>query len=449
MRAVVGALICAVAVAACDSTPEKQTPCEAGLCSSPSSTFAQEDQFARQIEGRILRGTEVVPGALLQLEPAPGLAWDERLRNTAAGDPSLGNRSEYITSSDLGGKYHITNGPFFYDLSIRKDREVAVFRTLGARYFEPPLGADAPVSGFTATVAAATDLPVEAGNLVAFFVGGAEARTARGDGSSLVVMFRHFEALVTMTAVEYVASGGLAAATRAGRVDVHLTNGGAASTIVPMKAIEAVAVNDIKFVALPPAGYALSMLDVVMDLGVRTSARPVARIAAGSTLHLAIVPGARYFVRATATHAGAIADSGLQPFDPFQDAVAVTLPPPITDATFDGINGFSAVAAPTACDAANALAKAQDPKAAAVPCVSLIEHVLVPSAIGTSFRVVTTDRAASLPDLTRIGVPRPAGPYSWTVQQFPTLKRTDNLSGEDIRVFVPVSITAPRVIDLH
>jgi hypothetical protein len=41
------------------------------------------------------------------------------------------------------------------------------------------------------------------------------------------------------------------------------------------------------------------------------------------------------------------------------------------------------------------------------------------------------------------------GPYTWTVQQFPTLSRIDSLSGEDVRVAVPVSTTAPQAIELR
>lgn len=428
---VVSALLL-LAFAACESSDPRRTPCDAGLCESPPSIFNQEDPFARQIEGRVLQGTEIVAGANVAIEPSPGLAWDARLAD--ASDVDAGDRSGYVTSTDLGGKYHVLNAPFFYDLTIRKGREVAVFREIGVRGFEPPLGEDAPVTGFTAHVAASTNPPAAAGNAVAFFVGGPEARTVSGEAGSLAVTFRHFESLFTLFAVEYVASSGLSKAVRAGRINIRVTNGGAVSAVVPLTAIHDVKdVNDITFFAEPPKGFALSTLDLVMDFGVRTSARTVARVAAGQLLHLAVVREARYFVRATAALNGATTDSGLFNFNPFKQNVALLLPPPVSEASFDGTNVLTAVA---------------DPAPGTVQ--RIVEHVLVPAAAtGARLRIATFSRETTIPDLSRLGLPRPAGLYTWTVQQFPTLRRVDGLSGEDVRLVTPFSTTAPRSIELR
>jgi hypothetical protein len=427
-------IVAVLAAAACDTSGD--------ATKVPRSTFSQADPLSRQVQGRVVQGTEAVPGATVQLEPSPGFAWDEQLRDS--GDPG------YLTTTDLGGKYFILNGPFVYDLSVRKDREIVVFRNLSVRGFEPPFAGDAPVRGYTSGVAAATSPAPAPGSAVAYFVSGEDARTVSGDADSLIVTFRRFETVITLHAIEYVVSGGLATATRAGQTDIRVTSSGAVSTVVPTVAIhDPDDINDVRFIAVPPAGFALSLVDVVMDLGLRTNARPVARVAAGTPLHIQIIRGARYFVRATATNGGATSDSGLQYFDPFQDNVRLSLPPPVSDATFDGSNAFSAVADTTICDMANATAKAKNPAEVDQACVSVVEHVLVPPANGISIRIATTDRVTTLPDLSRLGVPRPVGPYTWTVQQFPTLGRVDHLSGEDVRVMVPVSTAAPQVLELR
>jgi hypothetical protein len=398
-----------LAVGACDSSGEQPTP---------PSVFNEEHPLARQLFGRVVRGTEVVPGAIVQLEPSPGFARDERLRD--AGDPAT------VTSTDLGGKYFNPSGPLFYDLSVRKDREVAVFRNLGTRYFEPAFAGDARPVGFTSTVTAATKPVPAPGNAVAFFVTGADARTVSGDASSLVLTFRRFETVVTLHAVEYVASGGLAAVTRMGKTDIHVTNGAASSATVSTSEInEAIDNVDVRFVAVPPVGFALSLVDVVMDFGLRTSARPVARVAAGTPLHLRIARGARYFARATATQGGATSDTGLQGIDVFQKDTVLSLPPPVTEATFDGGGELTALTQ-----------------------TGVVEHVLVPSGGGGSIRIATAERVTTLPDLTRLGLARATGPHTWTVHHFPTVGRIDVFSGEDVRIVAPFSTSVPHVIAL-
>ena len=414
MRAVAVPVLLALllATAACDSSGEKV---------DTRSTFPPDDLFARRVEGRVVQGAEIVPGAVVQLEARPGFERAE-LRDGGAAD--------YLTTADLGGKFRILNTPPFYDLSVRKDREVVVFRGLGVWYFEPTLGSVAPLRGFTSRVTATTAPAPSVGNAIAFFVSGPEARAVSSessDASSLVVTFRRFDTSVTLQAVEYVVSGGLATALRVGRADVRVTSGGAISAVVPMSALdEKASSSDVTFVAPPPPGFTPSTLEVVMDLGVRTSARPVARVAAGAPLRINVVRDARYFVHATATREGAISDSGLQYFNPFDKTVTLTLPPPVTEATFDGSVELSAAAG-----------------------AGVVEHVLAPSSAGAvSLRIATADRATKVPDLIRLGLPRPAGRYSWTVQHFPTLNRIESFSGEDVRVVVPVSTTAPRVIEL-
>jgi len=412
-----------------------------GDAPEPRSLFGTEDPYARQVEGRVLRGTEIVAGAVVRLQAASDFGSYDRLDAAGVGG--------WQTSTGQGGKYHVTNGPFFYDLSIRKDREVVVFRGLANRYFEPPLGADAPLRGYSATVAATTMPAPAAGNALAYFVSEPESRTVSADGSTLVATFRNFDSRVRLHAIEYVASAGLASARRWGYVDVPVTSGGATSALVFMNTIGladdagANESNDLVIDAVPPPGFTVSSIDLGMDLGLRTSAQVIGHPTSGKPFHVDIVRTARYFVRVIGKQGAAISDSGLQFLNPFVAKTTVLLPRAVKEASFDAATGFTAVADNTICEITPTVG-ASDPA-----CRSVVEHVLVPtSATGTSLRVSTTDRVTALPDVTSLGLPALSGRFTWTVLQYPTLKRLDSLSGEDVRVLTPVSTRAPRVIDL-
>lgn len=419
MRAVVALLLVPLLslAIACDSS-ESDVKSDGGTEGGgprPVSTFLQEAPTARQIQGHVLLGTESVSSAIVEVVPSFG-AWQVRVRDGA--DP-------FLTTTDFSGLYHVVNGPFIYDLSVRKDREVAVFQGLTRRDFDPSLGRDAEVRGFTARIAARTDPPPAPGNAVAFMIEGADARTLSGDPGSLLATFRRFGTTITLRAIEYVASGGLASAVRAGKIDVLVHDGGATSAIVPTNPESAATANDIRFIALPPAGFALSMVDVTMDFGLRTAARPVASVTAGTPLRIAIVADARYFARVRALHDGAISDSGRRYFNPFDKAVALTLPPPIAEAKFNR-GDFSAATSK-----------------------GVIEHVLMPAAAdGISLRIASESGFITVPDLSRLGLGRPTGSYSWVVQHFAELPHVDDLGG-DGRVNAPVSSSAPRTIDLR
>ncbi len=403
-----GALVAPFATA-CDSSGEEVAPSE----------FPDEQPvFGRQLQGRVLRGAATVRGAVVHVAPAPVFGTDSTL------DPTSG---AFLTTTDDSGRYRVLNGPFAYDLSVRKDREIATFRGLMGRLFDVPLGAEEPAEGFRSVVVASTVPPPTPGNAVAFFVAGPDARSLSGSANPHVVTFRRFESVVTLLAVEYPLRDGPAIAVREGRVDIRVTNGGTVGAVVLTDPISSDRAREIALVVNAPPGFSTLPLDVVMDFGVRTASRPVARIAAGTPLRMTIVKDARYFVRAVAEERGALLDSGLLSFDPWPTPgqVKIELPRLAVDTSFDGASGFAAIGA------------------------GVVEHVLVPfAADGSALRVATHDRTTMLPDATRVGAPRASGRYAWTVQHFPTLKRTDNLAGEDVRMFTPVATTAPRTIDL-
>lgn len=428
-RSVSAATCVALAASACDSGPEV----------TPASTFAAEDVYARTVGGRVLAGTEPVRGALVRIDAATGFASDARLS-------ALGSGSTLSPATDTtngAGAFRFFSGPVTYDLSIRTDAELIVFHELGGRYFEATLGFEAIPSGFAAELAPTTDPPPRAGNAVAYFVSGADARSLRAGAKTHEVRFRRFESSVTLHAVEYVATRGLAAAVAEGRVDVTVRDGAFVTPTIPTTPVATR--SKVTFAATPPPGFKLAPLEVEMDLGLRTSAVAVTRLLPGVPLEVAVVPGARYAVRARAVEeGGAATDSGRLLFDPFQSEVVLTLPPPISaeapiddDAIATGM--ATSTLGPVTLDAGGVLAARLGK--------GVVEHVLTPeSGVGPVIRIVTSSRTTTLPDATAFGLARPVGRHVWTLQHFPTLPRVGYLGGEDGRIGQPSWVSRPRVL---
>ena len=204
---------------------------------------------------------------------------------------------------------------------------------------------------------------------------------------------------------------------------------------------------EVVFDATPPADYALAPLEVVMDLGVRTSSQPVTRIAPGVVIQLGIVADARYTVRGRATKGGAVSDSGRGLFNSYDRKIAVILPPPVLaespiDDSAPPISPPTEGLSPVTLDPGGVVS--------ARITTGSIEHAFVPVAgDGPSFRVATEARATKLPDVTRLGLPRPVGRYTWTMEHFATLPHIDNLTGVNGRVVPPSWKSEPRVILLR
>ena len=419
----------ASAASACDSGPEV----------TPASRFDAEDVYARTVGGRVLAGTEPVPGALVRVDASPGFAADAKLSATAAGS-ALFPRTD---TTNAAGAYRFALGPVTYDLSIRTDAELIVFHELGVRGFEATLGFEAIPSGFTAMLVPTTSPPPRAGSAVAYFVSGADARSLGAGPAAREVRFRRFESTVTLHAVEYVATRGPSAAVAEGRVDVVVRDGAVGTPTVPMTPVATT--SKVTFTAKPPSGFELAPLEVEMDLGLRTSAVPVTRLLPGVPLELAIVHGARYAVHARAVEeGGAVTDSGRFIFDPLQAEVVLDLPPPISaeapiddDAIATGM--ATSTLGPATLDAGGVLAARLGK--------GVVEHVLTPeSGTGPVIRVVTSSRTTTLPDATAFGLAQPVGRHVWTLQHFPTLPRVGYLGGADGRIGPPSWTSRPRVI---
>ena len=400
--------------------------CESGEDPKPFSKFPAEEAYFRQVLGRVRQGTEGVEGALVQIDPSPGFAIDAVFPRSA--------------STDAVGAYRLPYGPLQYDLSVRRDREVFVFRGVGVRYFEPPLGADGPVRGFKARVVPTTDPPPAPGNAVAFFVSGDNAAALIGDSSSLQASFRSFDTTITFHAVEYVAVDGLLNAVAEGRTDVRVRDGSAVSPIVMMKPITTKL--EVSLAATPPPDYALASLEITMDMGVRGSTQAVKRTAPGVPLQIAVVPGATYYVRGRATKGSAVSDSGRLFLNPYDRTTTLDLPGPVSSEAPIDDTVVPATPTETFLDPGGALA--------ARITAGSIEHVLTPVlGDGPIVHVATSARATMLPDVTRLGLPRPVGRYLWTMEHFALMPHIDNLSGINGRVAPPSWKSEPRVVILR
>lgn len=408
---------------------------------TPLSRFAGEDPFSRLIVGRVSQGLEPVEGALVQVDPSSALASDLA---TSAVVPFARN-----ASTDASGFYRILFAPFIYDLSIRRERELFVFRSVAVRYYEPSLGSDEPVSGYRARLIPTTSPPPAVGNAVAYFVSGPDARAMSRDAGSLEVAFRRFDTTVTLHAIEYVANDGLVNAVSQGKVDVRVGEGLAASPQVVMTPIAGKPV--MTFEAVPPAGYALAPLEVFVDFGLRSTALPVARVTAGAPLTIGVAFEARYSVRARATvianGAAAVSDSGETYFNAFGTTLKLVLPPPISAEA--PVDDDAAPGGPAASTLTPAFLDPGGVLSARFERGTL-EHVLTPlSGDASTIRIVTAARETTLPDATRFGLPRPTGRYTWTTRHFATLPFVDRLSGDSARTISPTWTSAPRPIVLR
>jgi hypothetical protein len=423
----------ALGALACDSSEDPK----------PASMFPELDPTSRDLVGHVHAGSELVAGAFVRVDPSAGFAASPFL--VAASDTNP--RFARTGATDTGGFFRFEFAPFVYDLSIAHGRDLYVFHEVVTRAFDPVFAVDPPVTGWKARVLATTNPPPAAGNATVFFVSGVDARTiapVAGTSGALDAVFRHFDSTVTLHAIEYVRAGGPAAAVAEGKLDVRVRDGAIVSPVVAMTPITAMAAATFDVTA--PAGHALAALELEMDLGLRTSAVPLPLTHAmpGAILNFAVATDARYFVRARATQAGAVSDSGRFRVNPFDKNVIVLPPPVSTEAPIDDQaiamgEGTTTMAAPAQLARGGALS--------ARFAKGIVEHALVPeSGNGTTVHVVTPERTTSLPDASALGLAPPSGRYLWTVQSFPTLAFTDHLGGEDGRVVPPSWTSAPRVI---
>jgi len=414
----------ALAVAGCDTAPD--------LPDRSSSYFVGEDPLARSAIGYAYAGTEAVPDAIVRLSATPGLANDARMQATAP--------PTWTTVTDRSGIYRFRGAPFRYDLTFQRPGEISVFQELTLRFLLPSIAESGPVAAFRARVEPVLDPPLPPSSRVAYFLSGEDAVAIGADASEgassshLEARFRKFTSTVTLHALTYVAGEGPAAAISEGRVEgLRLTSGGVLTPAVSLVRVATSATVGFDFAA--PSGFAIAGYDVSMHHGKRSSALPVARVAPGQTLRIAIVPGATYTARAQATSAsGAAVDSGLVTFVPGDNVVKVELPAPAV-----------AMAPAPAAGAGAELVMPED-RVLQASGTGVHEHALVPVDGGTAIRLVVVEGPARVPDLTRFGLAAASGRYRWTVTRWPDTSLPDGLGGPDARAIQRSSISAPRVV---
>ncbi|MDB5217243.1 MAG: hypothetical protein JWO86_5170, partial [Myxococcaceae bacterium] len=407
----------------------------------PASTFTDPPPNALDIVGHVHIGTERVAAALVRVDPSPGATVDPLLLAASETNPKFAR----TVTADAAGAYRLPFNPPVYDLSITHDRDVSVFRHVQSRAFDPLVAGEPPVTGFRARVLPSTNPPAPAGHATAYIVSGDEARTiaaVAGTSGAFDAVFRHFDATITLHAIEYVAAQGPGAAVAEGKLDVHVRDGVVVAPIITMTPITLV--SKATFEVTPPSGYVLAPLVLEMDFGVRTSAvpLPLTRVVPGETLKFAVATDARYFVHARATQGGAVSDSGRFFINPF-DRNALTLPPPVSSEAPIDDQATAMDAGTTATPPVLALGGTLSARLTK----GIVEHALLPeNGTGTIVHVVTGDRATTLPDASALVLPPPSGRYLWTIQSFPTLPFTDRLNFEDGRVSPPSWTSAPRVL---
>lgn len=404
------------------------------------SWFSQETNRERSILGVVRSGDERVASALVYLSPGATLG-------EAGGIAPL--ESDRTQTTDVSGRYFFRVAPMRYDLTIRTAEEVLLYRDVGARVIEPSLAWQAPPRVFTCRLEAAFTQPVPAGTTVEYFLSGESAVSITGGGpiglGPLAASFRVYSSILTVHAVAHPTGEGLAHATAYGRADVRVRDGASFAFPLELVPIDAKPATTEMVVAAPP-GVAVPFVEVEVDLGLRTSARPVTTVAPGASLTVSPIPGARWIVHAHASTPEGETDSGRRFFDPFAETTRLALP---AFATMEGPADGADL------DADDALV-ASPPKPAypGVPAedrveldgFTLLEHVLEPEGDGRQpVRVVTNARASLLPNLGPVGLSL-RGAYRWSVQAWPDLKYPEQLTGSEARIVLGTSRTAPRRI---
>lgn len=411
--------------------------CDSGEDPLPVSTFPREDTFARRIGGRVLADTEPVEGAIVRVDASPGFGSDEQLAATSTLPRSA--------ATDGAGLYRIGFAPFAYDLTVQRDLDVLVMRDVGARYVEPSISEQATPRGFHAAVVPTPVPAPAAGNAVAYFVSGGDARTVTRTADALDVTFRAFESVVTVHAVEYVPSAGLAGAVREGRAEVRLREGTSIATDILM--LDVTSKAQVTFTGDVPEGFTLEPLELEADYGLRTSAQPLPKATVGVPFAMATVPGLLYTVRGRATRAGAVSRTGRVLFDPNAGSVALTFPPPVSgeepiDDDVPPLGPATGGIDPVILETGGALA--------ARFREGVLEHTLRRvGGGGPVIRVATVSRTTTLPDLARLGLPRPVGRYEWSIEHFPKLAHIEGLAGTDARLAPASYRSAPKVVVLR
>lgn len=396
--------------AACDSQADPE-----GASNSP---FLKESDNERQLAGLVFSGTEAVERIPLRMDPSAIYVDDTRLAATK--DPAW-------STLTAGGAYRFYNAPLRYDLTFARGSEVIVFRDLMYRYVEPSIGEGSAPKTFRAKTRVLVEPPAKPGSALTILAAGNDVvgfrfDSARAEGE---LDIRQYATSATLFAVEHDAAKGIGSATSWARVDVSVTADAVATAslaLVPLLDVPTPFVIDTK----APPGFVVEQIDVTVDFGVPGSTAVVAKVPSGSTVTYTPIPFSRPLARVRATRAdGATSWSPAVFVDPKPGKIVLELPEPANDlAPPIGVGG-------------TVFATGK----------GVHEHVLVPaSGAGASLRVVTVEGHATLPDVTRSGLPAPRGKYLWTVARYPDVSLPDFFSGREVRTVFSSAKTPPREV---
>lgn len=404
----IGAVL-AMGVSACDSYGP----------GAPYAEFVNDDEpLARQIAGRIHRGPALAEGVVVRRNASPTT---DEAKTFIAGEAVV---------TDAFGFYQFPQAPGRYDLSIRKDHEIVVYRDLLFRYVEPSFPDDAAPRAWSAELALTVEPPPAAGRQLSFFASGQDVASVTGDrASGLRLAIRQFSLPgvkgsppPTLHVVEHPAGKSVAAATAYGKVELVVSAGKVTPATVrlePVAPATSAGVIDVE----APAGFVAPEVEVTMHFGIRSQAHVVGRIAAGGSLAVAKVPNAIYVVHARASREGALSDSGLIGWDPWASRSVLELPePPALEGAEAGV--FTA--------------RGTGPR----------EHAFTSTTGADVVRVVTGARAVAASELARVAAAPPPGKYTWRVRHWPALSIPESLGGPDARVTVPWAEAGPVIVDV-
>ena len=384
----------------------------------PSSTFAPEDPRSREIAGLVRRGEDLVPGAIVRVDPSPDFAGIKSTSTISAITDAVGF---------FGGLRSVA---LRYDLSVKLGEDLLFYRSVATRYLEPSLEGPLAFSrAYASRVDLRLDRAIPEGRSVAFFTNGEGVLTVSGDvARGLSVLHQEYTNPAVIHVVEYETSGGFEKATAYGKADVVLDPGRVRLASVVLEPVTKF--MEPAFSVAGPPGAANATIEIRLSFS-RTSDALLTTVSPGTPRKLPVIPNAGYTYRARAALDGATVHSGEAFFDPFQPVTEIELPaPPLVISPADG----------EARGAGEELL---------VDGEGVFEHVLVPEGGGRTMRIITRQRNASLPDPTLLGAGAASGPHTWTVRSYPKLRFAEELSGLDVRRYRAMGVARPRSIVLR
>lgn len=400
---------------------------------SPASEFPAEERFSRTVVGHVYSNADLVDGVLVRMAESPLSGAD---RGAVFDTPTF--------TTNASGFFQFESAPFLYDLSLRLERRLVVFRNLSYRYFDPQIGDGVAAATFAASVSPTIEPPPGPDMDVAFFASGADVSTlSTTDAGTVVFGLRLFESSVTLHVVTFPKGKGLASAAAYGRADVQLRAGRVTGANVHVDPITQSGTTTLT--AVVPRGLRLDSIEVGVDFGVRTISSAVTTVASEEPFSLPLVPFARWFAEAHASSAEGTSDSGRFFFDPaWESGTRITL------AELPSPREVAHVANDDASDAAAVGVTEAAPWLVTGDGAGIREHVFEPVAHdGPALFVFTTSREAALPDPTLFGLSSLSGTYTWTMRHFPMAPEFKYVQGADGFAFQPSATSAPRTVTLQ